>query len=450
MKRKQRMQKKWNRLSVAALAGIALAVVAMAASAGKPLPIIPGAHGFGMETPAGSGRHLDVPKTRVIKVTNLKDSGPGSLRAALAAKGPRVVVFEVSGYIELDSGMGIGNPYVTVAGQTAPWPGIVVRGGFAVSIRAHNGLIQHIGFRTGDSIKGRYMPHRGCLDAGRGTRNVVIDHCSTGWAPQCGLNMAGQNSTARFCLVSEGWYNAGHNEGEHAKGMFVNTNRTKMTESVAVIGCLFAHNCDRNPDVMNGARLVLANNVMYNYAATGLKMIESSKERSKRGLDSLYTLSVVGNVFAPGPDTGGDPQRPWRGKPMWIYLSNPESRVFLSPDNLIAGKTYDNPWEQINARCWMDDGNSKPEAKAVVGKPPLEELAQGSYGAYPEPGKPGAILVDPQGPVRGVWRAIRITRGGSSGSHPSECRSAYGSYVAVYGGRERCGLRLAATPVNVK
>jgi len=62
-----------------------------------PLPIIPGAHGFGMETVAGSGRHLDVPKTTVIKVTNLNDKGTGPLRATLQAEGPDVVVFEVSG-----------------------------------------------------------------------------------------------------------------------------------------------------------------------------------------------------------------------------------------------------------------------------------------------------------------------------------------------------------------
>jgi len=66
----------------------------------KTLPVIPGAHGFGIQTPGGSGRHLDPPNTRVIKVTNLNTEGPGSLQAALAAEGPRVVVFEVSGNID--------------------------------------------------------------------------------------------------------------------------------------------------------------------------------------------------------------------------------------------------------------------------------------------------------------------------------------------------------------
>jgi len=153
MKRKQRMQKKWNALWVAALAGTVLAVVAMAASAGEPLPIIPGAHGFGMDTPAGSGRHLDVPKTRVIKVTNLNPSGQGSLRAALEVEGPRVVVFEVSGNIDFTpvGGLSIKHPYVTVAGQTAPSPGITLKG-CQLIVRGSDVLLQHIRVRVGDLL----------------------------------------------------------------------------------------------------------------------------------------------------------------------------------------------------------------------------------------------------------------------------------------------------------
>jgi hypothetical protein len=91
---------------------------------GGPLTIIPCAKGFGMETVAGSGRHLEPPSTTIIRVTNLNDSGPGSLREALAADGPRTIIFEVSGTIELESNLGVSTPYVTVAGQTAPSPGI--------------------------------------------------------------------------------------------------------------------------------------------------------------------------------------------------------------------------------------------------------------------------------------------------------------------------------------
>jgi len=364
MKRKQRMQKKWNGLSVAALAGTVLAAVAMVASAGEPLPIIPGAAGFGMETPAGSERHLDVPKTRVIKVTNLNDSGPGSLRAAFNATGPRVVVFEVSGYIELDSGIGIGNPYITVAGQTAPWPGVIVKGGYGLGIGTHDVLIQHLGFRPGGQIKGSYLPHRCGMSTRVGTSHVIIDHCSLGWSTQVGLNLNGHDSTVRLNIFSEGLYKAGHNEGEHSKGMGIGLGHQndRTRKNIAVTGNLFAHNLGRNPCVTTGTSAVILNNLVYDYAAMGLKMM---------GDKDPVIMSVIGNVYKAGVDTGGDPKRPWRGQAMWVYLHNPASRVYISPDNLILGKTYDNPWEHINARYNISKPNVKPEPRAVVSKPPL-------------------------------------------------------------------------------
>jgi len=75
------------------------------------------------------------------------------------------------------------------------------------------------------------------------------------------------------------------------------------------------------------------------------------------------------------------------------------------------------------------------------------ELVQGWYGAYPESKE---TLVDPQGPTKGILKGIHIIRGGSSRSSPAECRSAFGVYLAVYRGRETCGLRLAAVPADVK
>ncbi|MBW2741255.1 MAG: hypothetical protein JRE64_20975, partial [Deltaproteobacteria bacterium] len=103
------------------------------------IPNSPWQQGFGIDTPAGSGRHLSTPKTTVYKVTNLNDSGPGSLRDALENQNsPKVIIFEVSGNIELKSGITIGGftgnyaktkgSYITIAGQTAPSPGITISG----------------------------------------------------------------------------------------------------------------------------------------------------------------------------------------------------------------------------------------------------------------------------------------------------------------------------------
>lgn len=85
------------------------------------LPVFPGAEGFGTDTPAGRGGV-------VLRVTNLEADGAGSLRAALTAEGPRVVVFEVSGTIALTENLRIESPFVTVAGQTAPSPGVTIAG----------------------------------------------------------------------------------------------------------------------------------------------------------------------------------------------------------------------------------------------------------------------------------------------------------------------------------
>jgi hypothetical protein len=89
---------------IAALALLTLTFVARACLAqdrepGKPLPILPdeSQHLYGMTTPAGSGRHLSMPTTRIVRVRNLRDDGPGSLCDAVEGPtGPRTIVFEVS------------------------------------------------------------------------------------------------------------------------------------------------------------------------------------------------------------------------------------------------------------------------------------------------------------------------------------------------------------------
>ena len=135
------------------------------ASAGE-LKTFPAAAGFGALTPAG--RH-----GQIIKVTNLKDSGPGSLRAAIETPGPRIVVFEVAGGILLQSPLIVQHPFLTIAGQTAPFPGISLMG-FGLQLSTHDLLIQHLFIRitnltAEDGIQ---------LKAGQEEKpvNIVIDH----------------------------------------------------------------------------------------------------------------------------------------------------------------------------------------------------------------------------------------------------------------------------------
>src|SRR5436309_2894917 len=129
-------------------------------------PAFPGAEGFGARTPGGRGG-------KVIFVRNLNDSGPGSFREAVMAKGPRTVLFRVSGLITLKSPIQIVEPYLTIAGQTAPGDGICLRGN-EVSVRTHDVIIRFMRFRPGDISEGE--PDG--LDIMENSRNVIVDHCS--------------------------------------------------------------------------------------------------------------------------------------------------------------------------------------------------------------------------------------------------------------------------------
>ena len=155
------------------------------------IPIIPGEAGFGMNTPAGSGRHLATPQTNVYKVTNRNDSGPGSLRYGLEkVESPKTIIFEVSGTIDLDSQIWINDSYITIAGQTAPSPGITIKDhGLVINRNTHDILIQHIRIRIGDQFEqSSTVPgaadcitidnHYSEENDWHVPYNIIIDHCS--------------------------------------------------------------------------------------------------------------------------------------------------------------------------------------------------------------------------------------------------------------------------------
>jgi len=155
---------------------VALAMSQVAAAQG--IPVIPGAVGFGITTPAGRGG-------QIYRVTNLNNSGTGSLRACIEASGPRTCIFEVSGAIWLTPPLKLNTPNITIAGQTAPSPGIELRNA-ALLVVASDVLIQHIRIRVGDDPSGTPYENRDALQiegpGGRLTQNVVVDHSSFSWA----------------------------------------------------------------------------------------------------------------------------------------------------------------------------------------------------------------------------------------------------------------------------
>ena len=131
------------------------------------IPAFPGAEGAGSFTLGGRGG-------KVFEVTNLAESGPGSLRRAIEAQGPRIVVFRISGIIMLEKLLTISNPYITIAGQTAPGDGICIRGQ-TTEINTHDVVLRHLRFRRGN------IKDRNDALGGYPVGNIIVDHCSASW-----------------------------------------------------------------------------------------------------------------------------------------------------------------------------------------------------------------------------------------------------------------------------
>jgi flagellar hook capping protein FlgD len=229
----------------------------------------PGAEGFGANSVGGRGG-------TVIKVTNLNDSGPGSFRAALIASYPRIVVFDVSGIINLESGINIYDPYLTIAGQTSPG-GILITG-YMTKVNTHDVIIRHMRFRVGSHrIADGADPET--LDAfdiwgsywgPNEAYNIIIDHSSFSWGVDETVTVTGgvTNTTIQWCIISEGLMNAGHPEGEHSKGLMV-SGKYINPNSVSVHHNYIAHNTARSPLIYSpeGVEMTvdLVNNISYNW-----------------------------------------------------------------------------------------------------------------------------------------------------------------------------------------
>ena len=260
--------------------------------------------------------HPDAPNEAlggaVLRVTTLAGDGPGSLRAALDDPRPRLVVFEVGGVIDLGGhSLEVRYPYLVLAGQTAPDPGItIIRG--ELEVATHDVLIQHLAVRPGDNgHAANWAPdalgaHRAAFGP---VHHVVFDHCSATWAIDENLSASGpadvdpdvdpdvtsHDITFRSCLIAEGLSHATHPKGEHSKGTLIHDG----VRNVVITGCLYAHNVERNPRLKGSTTATVTNNVMYNWANA---CVGVGTHGNRKDLMPSRTI-LAGNIAIAGPDT---------------------------------------------------------------------------------------------------------------------------------------------------
>ncbi|MGD9929413.1 MAG: polysaccharide lyase family 1 protein [Mangrovibacterium sp.] len=244
----------------------------------------PTAEGYGKYSKGGRGGV-------VYEVTNLNDSGKGSLREAIEALEPRTVVFRVSGTIILDSPLSIKHPYITIAGQTAPGDGICIRK-HPINIGADHVIIRYIRVRLGDESGKDYD-----AISSRFTKHIILDHVSTSWSvDECMSIYLCDSITVQWCIISESMSHSNHVKGSHGFGGIWGSNHGTYHHN------LLAHHSSRNPRMASGAGYTdYRNNVIYNWGYQSLYGGESKQVGGDKMDFSIF--NIIGNYYKPGPAT---------------------------------------------------------------------------------------------------------------------------------------------------
>nr|WP_231958236.1 pectate lyase [Novosphingobium resinovorum] len=271
---------------------------------------------------------------RIIRVTTLAKDGPGSLKAAVEAKGKRIIVFEVGGVIDLQRTiLNIDEPFLTIAGQTAPSPGItIVRGG--IDLKGHDVKISHIRVMTGVDGQAKLSGWEADAFSTVAAHNVIVEHCSFFWAIDENMSTSGPRFNGKTVkewraatshdvlfrenLAAEGLADASHPKGEHSKGTLIHDNATGIT----LYRNVYAHNMERSPLVKGGAQVLMVNNMIFD---PGHRAVHYNLMNLEWAGHDYVTgeITAVGNVMRAGNSTapglpfltlGGDGDLAWYSK----------------------------------------------------------------------------------------------------------------------------------------
>lgn len=334
-----------------------LAFAAAASPVPKDVVAFPGAEGAGRLALGGRGG-------RVIRVTSLEDGGPGSLRAAIEAKGPRTVVFDVGGTIRLKKPLVIRNGRVTVAGQTAPGGGITVRDR-VFEIAADDVVVRYIRARLG----GESRVESDAFTISRG-RRILVDHVSASWSVDETLSAGSdykkpeddlRDVTVQWSIVSESLKKSVHAKGDHGYGSLL---RGARGAKMSFHHNLWAHHAARMPRPGNyltpaqdsvGAYYDFRSNVFYNWGGSHSGYNADSGEKASRA-----AYNFVDNYYLRGPDSK---------KPVAFDERNPIARAWFA-GNAMDGTIPKDPWSLVTGRTDSDYRLAGPLAVGPVERDP--------------------------------------------------------------------------------
>jgi hypothetical protein len=300
----------------------------------------PGAEGYGRFAIGGRGG-------KVIKVTNLNDSGPGSFRAAVEATGPRTIVFEVGGRIHLKNRLALRDNYVTIAGHTAPGKGICISNYNFGMLGAHDNIIRFIRVRPGNT-SGETLDGMGMAS----TDHSIIDHCSISWTQDESFSSRGaKNITLQRTLISEALNIAGHRKYEDGK-------QHGYAASISGdIGSfhhnLLAHCAGRNWSLagaidqanIHAGRLDIRNNVVYNW---GYRTTDGGAKK----------VQFVNNYYKPGPATT-----------VFHVLKPERNHAFGPQDYYVAGNVMEGRYDADQALAGVIEPRDEPLTEFVYDEP---------------------------------------------------------------------------------
>lgn len=319
------------------------------------IPAFPGAEGFGAESAGGRGG-------KVLFVTNLNDSGPGSLRIAVEADGPRTVIFRVSGTIALKSTLAVTKPYITIAGQTAPGDGICLKDrSFAIS--TDHVIVRYIRCRPGDNAKSE----GDALSISSG-RDIIVDHCSTSWSVDETLSAStgGQmgNVTVQWCIISESLHDSIHHKGPHGYGSLI---RGGWGNGYSFGHNLYAHHYarlprpgnynDRSKDP-NGFTLDFRNNVIYNWAGRAAGYNADGSNNT----NSITKMNFIGNYYQRGINSKGS---------LAFSESTKSAKAYFS-DNCMDGSYPDDPWSLVTFSNFSREDLEAYKQSSPIPVPPVQ------------------------------------------------------------------------------